>query len=534
MTKESLLDQLVERLTEETPERKANLIEMAKAATGHLKFIPNPGPQTDAFHCKADILLYGGAGGGGKSACLLGLALTQHRCSLIMRRHYTDLGAITREAIALNGTRDGFNGSSPPRLMTTDGRLIEFGAANKVGDEEQWQGQAHDFIGFDEGAQFAESQVRFVIGWLRSADPNQRCRVVIASNPPMSAEGEWLISFFRPWLDITHPNPAKPGELRWFITDEMGQDMEVPSGDMYQLGDRLVKPISRSFIPASVGDNPFYAGSNYEAVLDSMQEPMRSAIRDGNFMMGRRDQLNQVMPTDWIRQAQARWTPDSPKGIPQCAMACDIAQGGHDETTVAMRYDGWFAPIVAVPGAETPNPSSIVGLLMSLRTDASTMVLDMGGGYGGGPLENLQKQGLGEYCFAYKGGETSTARTKDGQFGFYNKRSQAYWQFREALDPTQPGGSAIRLPDDQRMLADLTAPTFEIVTLKGKSVIKILEKDEVCKILGRSPDRGDAVVMCWFKGAKAATHAREGGNWGTGRTQRQTSANQGRANARRH
>lgn len=516
MTTQGLLDELVQKLQGESPERLEALKDIALAATGHLKFIPNPGPQTDAFNCKADILLYGGAGGGGKSSALLGLAITQHQCSLIMRRHYTDLGAITREAIKLNGTRDGFNGSSPPRLTTTDGRLIEFGAANKVGDEEQWQGQAHDFIGFDEAAQFAESQVRFLFGWLRSADPNQRCRVVLASNPPMTAEGEWLITFFRPWLDLTHPNPAKPGELRWFITDENGHDQEVPDGQPFEIEGKMVKPLSRSFIPASVGDNPFYANSNYEAVLDSMQEPMRSAIRDGNFMIGRRDDEMQVIPTDWVRQSQSRWTKEPPKGIPMCAMAIDIAQGGIDETTIAMRHDGWFAPFVAVPGAETPFPSDVAGLIMAERRDAATVILDMDGGYGGGVLEHMKNNYI-QPVFPYKGNDTSTARTRDRQFGFFNRRSQAHWQFREALDPGQPGGSPIMLPDDQMMLADLTATRFEITTKAGKSVIKVLEKKDVKKLLGRSPDRGDAVIMAWFEGPRAATHMREGG-WegGTG------------------
>jgi hypothetical protein len=35
---------------------------------------------------------------------------------------------------------------------------------------------------FDEGTDFLESQYRFIIGWNRSTDPNQRCRVLVTSN----------------------------------------------------------------------------------------------------------------------------------------------------------------------------------------------------------------------------------------------------------------------------------------------------------------------------------------------------------------
>jgi len=42
----------------------------------------------------------------------------------------------------------------------------------------------------------------------------RRCRTLLASNPPTSAEGEWLVRWFRPWLDRGYPDPAAPGERR--------------------------------------------------------------------------------------------------------------------------------------------------------------------------------------------------------------------------------------------------------------------------------------------------------------------------------
>jgi hypothetical protein len=96
-------------------------------------------------------------------------------------------------------------------------------------------------------------------------------------------------------------------------------------------------------------------------------------------------------------------------------------------------------------------------------------------------------------------------RTHDRQMGFPNLRSAAIWKFREALDLSQPGGSPIALPDSPTMVADLTAPTYE-VTPRG---YKVESKEDVCARLGRSTDEGDAVVMAWTSGAKRATHHRE-------------------------
>jgi hypothetical protein len=123
----------------------------------------------------------------------------------------------------------------------------------------------------------------------------------------------------------------------------------------------------------------------------------------------------------------------------------------------------------------------------------------MGGGYGGLAFEQLRANEIN--CVPYKGAEESSRRTADGQLGFTNKRSETHWRFREALDPGQPGGSPIALPDDPALIADLAAPTFT-VTPRG---IKVEPKEEVCKRLGRSTNKGDAVVMAWTYGPTTAT-----------------------------
>ncbi len=132
------------------------------------KWVPTVGPQCDGYFSDADVLCYGGSGGGGKSSLLAGLALTQHKRSLIMRRQYTDLAPIIDDVLLFHGSRSGFSGAPPPRLRTEDGRLIEFGACSKLGDEQHFQGNPHDFLGIDEASQFLEAQVRFLLGWVRS------------------------------------------------------------------------------------------------------------------------------------------------------------------------------------------------------------------------------------------------------------------------------------------------------------------------------------------------------------------------------
>lgn len=473
--------------------------------TQHLKFIPSPGPQTEAVASDADILLYGGEAGGGKSCLLAGLSITQHENALLMRRQYTQLSSLIDETLKLYGTRKGFNGSSPPSLRTDDKRFIQFGAADKLGDEQNWKGRPRDLLGIDEVVDFEEQQVRYLMGWVRSARDHQRCRVIFATNPPVDGRGAWVVRMFAPWLDPNHSKPAKPGELRWFVVDG-DKDVEVDGKDFayFDSTGKKLRPQSRTFIRARLKDNPYLNDGTYEATLDALPEPYRSAYRDGNFFIQTKDKIRQLIPSDWVRQAQARWTPHRPGGVHMSAMAVDISQGGSAETIMSCRYGGWFDKLVSVPGKDLTDGSVIAGMIMAKRADGAKIILDMGGGYGGETFRILKDNGID--TVGYKGNRGSHRRTPDNQLKFYNKRSESYWLFRCALDPNQPGGSHIMLPPDPMLFEDLTMPTFEINT-RG---IQMEEKNKVIEKLGRSTDRGDAVIMAWSEGVQTIFSAMHG------------------------
>ena len=74
---------------------------------------------------------------------------------------------------------------------------------------------------------------------------------MLATNPPLSAEGLWFVKMFAPWLDPGFRDKAGPGELRWVVTDAEGRD-EWVSGpdDVRVVNGQMVKPTSRTFIPA--------------------------------------------------------------------------------------------------------------------------------------------------------------------------------------------------------------------------------------------------------------------------------------------
>jgi hypothetical protein len=176
---------------------------------------------------------------------------------------------------------------------------------------------------------------------------------------------------------------------------------------------------------------------------------------------------------------------------------------------IAYRYGGWFGNMVAVEGADTADGSSMAALVMKHRRDNAPVVVDMGGGYGGAVSMRFDDNEVAHTKF--NGATASAARTKDGTLSFVNKRAEAWWTAREELDPEQPGGSVIALPPDPELRADLAAPTW---SLRPNGIL-IESKDDLRKRLGRSPGKGDAVVMALAMGDQAVKRQmKRGGAFG--------------------
>jgi len=510
-----LLDEVLQRLNVLSPEQRDEVVRQALDATSHLPWVPNPGPQTAAYNSLADELYYGGQAGGGKSDLTIGAGLTQHEKSLILRRYNDDAKVLAERTMAIVGSRDGYNGQA--QILRRPGRLLEYGGCKDLEDRQRYKGDPHDLIGFDEIPDFLEEQYTFIIGWNRSANPHQRCRVICTGNPPTTPEGLWVIRRWGAWLDPSHPKygKVKEGELLWYTTINK-KDTEVDGpGPHFIPGE--AKPVyakSRTFIRARLEDNPDLAATNYDAVLAGMPERERLAYREGRFDASLKDRAAQIIPSAWVRAAMDRWTERPPAGVPQCAIAADCTGGGVDPMVVGVRHDGWFDNLIVIPGEDIPAQHagrSAAGHVITHRRNNSVMIIDMGGGYGGPLFEHLHEnfqaaEGALPVVIPFKGSEAAVSRTQDGTVGFNNRRTAALWKMREALDPGQAGGSPIMLPPDDELFGDLTAPTYKLI----RGMYHAEPKVDVCARLGRSTNKGDTVCMCWSAGPIAST---DGAQW---------------------
>lgn len=468
---------------------------------------PTPGPQTLAYNSTADIVGYGGAAGGGKTDLACGKALTKHKKVMILRRVGTELTSIVDRIEELVGTRDGY---SDKRKIWRPAGLnvqIEFGALPDLGDEKKFQGRPHDFLAFDEATNFFASQVRFLLTWLRTTTPGQRCQALLTFNPPTSADGRWVVDFFAPWLDKKFPNPAKYGELRYAASMPAsdlypnGRDLWVDRPDCFVIGpsglplydfdptdyalDDVIKPFTRTFIPSRVTDNPYLMATGYISTLQALPEPLRSQMLKGDFDAGTEDDPWQVIPTEWVEQAQARWK-NLAKKPPMDSLGVDVARGGADKTVIARRHGAWYDEPLTYPGTQTPSGPIVAGLTIAARRDRAPVHIDVIG-VGSSAYDFLIDSDV--QTIGVNVSESATRTDKSGRLRFFNLRSQLWWMMREALDPQNNTG--IALPPDQRLLSELCAPSWKLKS----SAIYVQSREEIVAKTGASPDLASAYIL---------------------------------------
>lgn len=468
-------------------------------------------PQRAAYESKAFEVLYGGAAGGGKSDLILGTARNKHKRSLILRREFPDLErSLIARSFEFFGDRKFYNGSNHVwKIPVPDDRsecYVEFGHMERVGspsvpgDESQYASAPYDLVAFDQLEQFPLFAYEFMLSRARSVDPRVPIQLLSSAN----WVGEnilWIIDRWAPWLQKGHKHPAKPGEIRWFyrLTGDQ-HEREAPDGTRIwdEKAKEFVYPISRTFFPAKLADNPFLsADSAYLSRLQALPEPFRSALKDGLIDSMLEDDALQVIPRAWIVAAMNRWTSTPPNpDDPAKVLGVDVARGGDDQFVMAPRIGMWLDHLQKYPGRLVPDGPTGVSLLTSYAQIGYLAMIDVIG-VGASVYDGTRKAGF--RCVAVNFAESSNAMDRSKTLKFTNQRAEHYWLFRDLLDPANEMN--VMLPPDPELEADLCAPRWKMLT----NGIAIESKDQIRERLGRSPDSGDAVVLAFSRKAGGAT-----------------------------
>lgn len=195
-----------------------------------------------------------------------------------------------------------------------------------------------------------------------------------------------------------------------------------------------------------------------------------------------------VIPLAWIEAAVERWREMAGRYGPMTNVGVDVARFGADRTALALRCGNTITELRFYTRDETTATTGHVrGILDANR--GSYAVVDVVG-IGAGVVDQLREAGYS--VSAFSAGSGSVLYDRSGELGFVNRRSAAWWNLREMLDPSF--GSDVALPPDDDLIGDLTAPSYR-VTSNGR--IAVESKDDIRKRLGRSTDAADAVVQAF-------------------------------------
>tara|TARA_R100001369_G_scaffold43126_1_gene69308 strand:- start:68 stop:1492 length:1425 start_codon:yes stop_codon:yes gene_type:complete len=242
-------------------------------------FQANPGPQTDFLSASEQEVLYGGAAGGGKSFAMLADPVRYFNNplsnKLLVRRSTEEL----RELISVS--KQLYPRAIPgikflerdKTWIAPSGASLWLSYLDRDDDVSRYQGQAFNWIGFDELTQwpspFAWNYMRSRLRTTRNSGLNLYQR---ATTNPGGAGHSWVKkTFVDPAVNNTAFNATDP---------ETGEDIVWPKGHTKQ-GQPLFK---RRFIPATLFDNPYLAEDGlYEANLLSLPEHQRKQLLEGNW-----------------------------------------------------------------------------------------------------------------------------------------------------------------------------------------------------------------------------------------------------------
>lgn len=306
-----------------------------------------PGPQEAFLSCPADICLFGGSAGGGKTRALIMDPLRYINNpgfnAVIFRRTNPEIvnpGGLWDEAMQVYP----ICGAEPTKHNLTfrfpSGAVIKLAHLQYDQDMYSWQGSQIGYLGWDEITHFSAS----VFWYLFSRQRNKYgipSLIRATCNPDPDSFVAELISW---WLDEKTglPIPSRSGKIRWFVRVNDHLIWADKEKELRKQFPDLV-PKSFTFIPSSLKDNKILTDNdpNYLANLLAMPTVDRERLLHGNwkirpnaglyfkksfFEVVEKDSLPKMQmlcrgwdlaasPDPKIERAKAKKQPDSTAGV---------------------------------------------------------------------------------------------------------------------------------------------------------------------------------------------------------------------------
>ncbi len=185
---------------------------------------------------------------------------------------------------------------------------------------------------------------------------------------------------------------------------------------------------------------------------------------------------NKLFSYSDIERAMSRNGDDSGATV----IGCDVARYGDDSTTLVVRSGLWVKSILQkrkLAITETADWAEYISRI----SGADAIIVDTIG-IGAGVHDILLKKGV----FSVDGNFGFKAQDEDT---YANKRAEAYFKLAEAFK------RGLSVPYDEELIEELLAVEY-LFNENGKA--KIMPKDKIKELLGRSPDKADALALTYF------------------------------------
>ncbi len=271
---------------------------------------PNAGPQAEYFESEADIVVYGGSAGGGKSWSIVHdplryVDLPGFRAA-IFRRTYPELtgqGGLWDEAQPTYRAL-GANMRDMPHLDAEfdSGARVKFCHLQHEKDKYSHQGLQYAFLGFDELTHFSEAQFFYMLGRLRTT-----CGIKPYVRATCNPKPGWVADFLSWWIgEDGFAIKERLGKLRYFYRDSKDvihwADSKQEIIDEHEDVDEH-DILSVTFIRASLDDNPklLEKDPGYKGRLKAQSKIERARLLDGNWNVSEGTQID----PSWVHRFTA-------------------------------------------------------------------------------------------------------------------------------------------------------------------------------------------------------------------------------------
>lgn len=318
---------------------------------------PQEGPQTMFLTSEADVAIYGGAAGGGKS---FGLILEGARwCEdpdfggVIFRRttpEITNEGGLWDESEKVYAAFGAKGNGSKLGWTFPSGAYVRFSHLEHEKTKYKWQGSQIPFIGFDELTHFTSTQFFYMLSRNRSTSGIPPC-IRATTNPDARS---WVKTFIQWWIDekTGYAIESRSGKVRFFCRVDDRIYWGDSKAELRRRHGAGVNPLSVTFIKAKLSDNKILEAKDptYRQKLEAMTKVDRERLLNGNW---------NIMPTggnvfrrEWFEIVDA-----VPAGWVSCTRYWDRAG--------------------TRPSLQNPDPDWTRGLKMYKYKDGTYLIADL-------------------------------------------------------------------------------------------------------------------------------------------------------------